>query len=81
MARQAELFEKPTKPRLKRMHVIDAGDPGIVIDGEFIARFACKRCNTETDWIEVKNTTEAKRGIACWVCNPDTSKPKTFSPW
>lgn len=62
MARTAEMFAKP--PRIKRMHVIDAGH----IEGERAARFYCERCETETGWYAC-GLTEARRGIPCPECN------------
>ena len=62
MTRTAELFTKP--PRLKRMHVIDAGE----IQGERAARFYCERCGTETGWMPC-GMTEIRRGIPCPECN------------
>lgn len=64
MARTAELFEKPQRPRLKRMHVMDAGN----IEGKHAARFYCERCETETGWMQC-GLTEMRRGIPCPECN------------
>lgn len=62
MPRTAEMFDKP--PRIKRMHVIDAGQ----IEGKNAARFYCERCETETGWYQC-GITEAKRGLPCPECN------------
>ncbi len=68
-----DLFgEKPRRPRLWRMHVIDAGDCEGDPLYQVIARFQCHRCNAQTDWMKVENVTTAKRGIPCEACN----KPK-----
>jgi hypothetical protein len=66
MARTAEMFDKQKRPRIRRMHVIDAG----TIEGEKAARFYCERCGTETGWYPC-GITEAKRGLPCPECNAD----------
>ena len=48
------------KPRVM-MHVVDVGD--------CIAKFKCKKCGTESQWIPVTNATEGKRGVPCPECN------------
>lgn len=68
------LFDLPPKPRRqprKMMHVCDAGDCGCSIgDSEsHSVRFACRRCGHETDWVQVRNVTEGKRGMPCPKCN------------
>jgi hypothetical protein len=74
MPRQLELLEKPPRkqPR-KLMHVIDAGDSGCVMEPKtaFIAKFKCA-CGYESGWLQVNTTTEARRGLPCPACNPDT---------
>jgi len=64
-----DLFgEKPRRPRRTMMHVVDAGDscdPQSLV----IAKLACSECGEETDWIEFRTVTEAKRGIPCPACN------------
>lgn len=65
-ARQRDLFgPKPRRPRVHRMHVIDAGAGAVGL----IARFQCSRCGDESDWLEIANVTEGKRGIPCPKCN------------
>lgn len=55
----------------KRMRVVDAG----CIDGVGkVAIFECFRCGKETDWVPIKNVTEAKRGLPCPACNKDEGK-------
>ncbi|KZL02189.1 hypothetical protein PsAD5_00138 [Pseudovibrio sp. Ad5] len=66
---QAALFDMPAKPRKPRelkAHVVDAGDDGC---GKSVAEFECKRCGWNSGWIIISNVTEARRGIACEVCN------------
>lgn len=67
-----EVPKAPRAPRQWRMHVIDAGDSN---DDELpvIARFACVRCNTETEWTKVGSVREAKRGLPCPTCNGGAS--------
>ena len=68
--RTAEMFAK--KPRLVRMHVLDAGE----IQGERAARFYCERCETETGWMPC-GMTEIRRGIPCPECNaPSIGAPR-----
>lgn len=67
MPRQAELFEKPKRPRtsIRNAHVIDAGDaPG----GGMIAVFKCV-CGWKSRWMRFETVTKAKRGMPCPVCN------------
>jgi len=66
-------FEKYVPPKIrqrprKRMHVIDAGDCGVVCDGDHIVVMQCNRCKLTTDWFPVANITEGKRGIVCPKC-------------
>ena len=62
-----DLFgEVPRRPRVLRMHVIDAGT---ACNGDRIARYQCARCSAETDWQEIESVTAAKRGIPCEKCN------------
>jgi len=66
-----DLFgQKPRRPPRQLMHVSDAGDScSDDSDDAVIAKFACKRCGHETDWIELGTVTEARRGIPCPCCN------------
>ncbi len=72
-----DLFgEKPRANRVRRMHMIDVGDchTGRAEDlGKPLARFQCKRCDTETDWLVCENATEVERGIPCENCNEVTA--------
>lgn len=66
------LFPETKQPRKnpnKLMHVWDAGDAGSGFD----VVFKCRRCNYESDWTPVKNTTEAKRGKPCPKCNEEST--------
>jgi len=64
--KQAKLFElEPKKPRIKRMHMVDAGGLG---GDQDIAVFKCHRCGKETDWLIV-TVSEIRRGIPCDACN------------
>ena len=64
MARTAEMFAKPSRPRRVLMHLIDAG----TIEGQRAARFCCTRCGTETGWMPC-GLTEQRRGVPCPNCN------------
>lgn len=55
------------KPR-KLMHVVDAG-PGCTADYATIVVMECNRCDLRTDWFQMRNVTEAKRGIECPRCS------------
>lgn len=70
---QRTLFDKgprSQKPRLKRMHVIDAG-PGESIEDNMWCnvRMACSRCGLETSWFQVPNISAGRLGIPCPRCN------------
>ena len=55
----------PRARRVKRMHVIDAGQA----DGApYIVRYRCHRCGATTGWLPVRNVSEGKRGIPCTYC-------------
>lgn len=60
-----------TRPRLVRMHVIDAGiGCGDAEPGEQFVRYACAKCGAETDWESARSISEAKKGVPCHNCNP-----------
>lgn len=65
MPRQAELFEKPSRPRRVMMHVVDAG--------QGCAQFKCSRCGHVSGWLTVdedESVSSLKRGRPCPKCNP-----------
>lgn len=66
-AQQAEMFAKPARPHVWRMHVIDAG----YASGGLIAELKCARCGHQTGWLTFQTVTEAKRGLPCPKCNAD----------
>ena len=63
------------------MHVCDASDSVCCTSDSDAgaARFSCAVCGHETDWMPVRTTTEAKRGIPCPDCNHD--KEATRAAW
>lgn len=66
MARQAEMFEKPKRPKPRRLaHVVDAGE---FPDGRRAAKFECFRCGW-SEWLSITTVSEAKRGHPCPNCN------------
>jgi len=70
-ARQPEFSfmpPKPRTPRVKRAHVIDAGDGQG--DHPYGAQFKCKVCQWESSWWCFNNITEIRRGVPCPNCNP-----------
>jgi hypothetical protein len=65
-----DLFgEVPRRPRVLRMHIIDAGTAE---NGDKIGRYQCGRCGAETDWLEITSISASKRGIPCETCNQPT---------
>lgn len=66
LVRTAQLFPSPPVPRIKRMHVDDAG--------QGIAQFKCRICGHVSDWLQIESVTEAKRGIPCPNCNGSAAK-------
>lgn len=68
MARQHEMFEKPSKPKVWRAHVVDAG-VSPYDDGPLIAQYGCNRCGWKSGWMKTDTVSEAKRGIPCECCN------------
>jgi hypothetical protein len=60
------LLDKPSRQRVYRAHVVDAGHgPG---PGHW-AEFECARCGWRSEWMHIENVTAGKRGIPCPVCN------------
>lgn len=54
------------RPRRVMMHVVDAGNG----PGSKVIRFACGRCDHDTDWIVDERTiSENRRGMPCPKCN------------
>jgi DNA-directed RNA polymerase subunit RPC12/RpoP len=71
----AEL-KPPRKAPQKLMHVCDVDDNCCCDDGStWPVKFKCSRCGHETDWVEPRTVTEAKRGIPCPVCNAKPEQP------
>jgi hypothetical protein len=69
MPRQLELLEKPArkKPRVL-MHVCDAGhcEDGVNVQME------CRTCGYQSGWMTCDTVSEAKRGLPCPKCNPES---------
>jgi hypothetical protein len=66
-----QLFSKeqaPRKPRIKRMHVVDAGgDCGTMVE------MKCYHCNYESGWFSTDEPIrQLKRGLPCPKCNEQT---------
>jgi DNA-directed RNA polymerase subunit RPC12/RpoP len=64
----AEL-KPPRKAPQKLMHVWDVDGSCCCDESPAPVKYKCSRCGHETDWIEPRTVTEAKRGIPCPVCN------------
>ena len=60
--------DAPRRVSVKRMHVADAGCEAI--------SFECHHCGHKTGWLmwnrKEITVTEARRGLPCPKCNPDT---------
>ena len=62
-------YKKPRQKPRKLMRVVDAGDDQMCHrDENCMAKFECKHCGYESDWMSVR-TSEAFRGIPCPKCN------------
>lgn len=76
MARQRDLFgwKRPRRKPRKLAHLIDLGDHGCVYPPgkHMVALFRCHRCAWESEWREMSNVTECRRGIPCEKCNEGT---------
>lgn len=73
MDNQLRLFDDEKKKRAPprvMLHVIDAGQ-GECDGGSHMVRMACSKCGHETEWFEVKSTTEGRKGVPCPTCNVD----------
>jgi DNA-directed RNA polymerase subunit RPC12/RpoP len=64
----AELKPARKAPQ-KLMHVLDVDGSCCCDESPSPVKYKCPRCGHETDWIEPRTVTEAKRGIPCPVCN------------
>lgn len=63
----AELFPRPPRAKARvMMHEIDSGSRGPT---DVIAKFACKRCGHESQWLICENWTSVTRGEPCPICN------------
>lgn len=75
----ALLFDKtslPRSPKVKRMHVVDAGNSGCR-EYPLWYRFECMHCKYHEEGAYADITmTEAKRGLPCPKCN-DSNGDKT----
>lgn len=71
-ARQFEMFPKPPRPYIWRMHVIDVAN-----DGPATVKMRCQRCDHVSDWIAFETVTEAKRGAPCPECNQQNCSSET----
>ena len=72
MAKQQTLFSMPrSASKIKRMHVIDAGN-GPNVSLTWLEWF-CKRCGHNESGYYTGTVTEHKRGIPCPKCNPTTT--------
>jgi DNA-directed RNA polymerase subunit RPC12/RpoP len=63
MGRTVDMFQHLKPPRVKRMHCDDSG--------QGMAHFVCSRCGAESEWIQMENFSEIKRGIPCQNCNKE----------
>lgn len=78
---KVDLFPSTKPPRSKPrilMHVYDAGDA--TQDGfDMACCFRCVKCGHKEDWVNMKNLTDAKRGIPCPKC--ETIRQKAKEVW
>lgn len=75
MSKQSELPglpPKPKSPRVKRAHMIDAGEGQP--DLPYGAAFQCSRCGWNSGWWCFDNQAEIRRGLPCPTCNPETNE-------
>lgn len=71
-----DLFPSTKPPRAKprvMAHIIDAG----CSCESNLARFRCRRCGWESEWLFVASITGGKRGTPCEKCNPSDAKEPT----
>lgn len=68
-ARQLDMIGKPArKMRGQLMHVCDAGCG----DSAPIAQLQCQKCGHRSGWLKFDTVTEAKRGLPCPKCKPES---------
>lgn len=84
MGKTADMFEDLKPPRArpqKLMHVCDAGGNDCDDEMPLLVRYSCKRCGHETEWLDARTVTEAKRGIPCPQCNmPSNARDQAPQP-
>lgn len=66
--KQPDMFPETKPPRVHRMMPDDVGDSGAAYP-QYAARFKCRRCGTESEWLMLHTVKEIKRGIPCPKCN------------
>jgi hypothetical protein len=64
-ARQADLFGRPKRKRVRMAHVVDAGNGC----ESMVVQFGCKVCDWRSDWMKMRTVTEGRRGVPCPKCN------------
>lgn len=63
-----DLFPDTKPPRAKPRVMAHVFDAGCSCETE-LARFECKRCGWQSDWLSVASISEGKRGVPCPKCN------------
>lgn len=63
-----DLFPETKPPRAKPRVMAHVFDAGCSCETE-LARFECKRCGWQSDWLSVASISEGKRGVPCPKCN------------
>ena len=67
-ARATDLFPETKVPRAKPRVMAHVFDAGCSCETN-LARFECKRCGWQSEWLSVASISDGKRGIPCPTCN------------
>ena len=67
-ARATDLFPETKVQRAKPRVMAHVFDAGCSCETN-LARFECKRCGWQSEWLSVASISDGKRGIPCPTCN------------
>ena len=64
----ADMFPETKVPRAAPRVMAHVFDAGCSCETN-MARFECKRCGWQSEWLSVASISDGKRGIPCQTCN------------
>lgn len=63
-----DLFPYTKAPRAKPRVMAHVCDAGCICESD-IAKFECRACGWQSEWLNIASISEGKRGVPCEVCN------------